>query len=121
MEFSLSLTNSFKIAGILCRSNLNGLSDSKWYIEIELNNKHVFAFKMTCLSYRLSSHLRSESSTQCPLGFINEKRDALYFLFIFGFYKRPKFLFSAYCSYKIFLYYSNRTIYVILLCFIFKS
>ena len=89
-EFLLGLTSSFKIIGILPRSNLNGSGSKKWYVEVKLDNKQILTLKIICLGYRLPSYL-GPKNTCCLLKFIAEKSDVLRLLSMFDTQKELDF------------------------------
>ena len=52
-EYFFGLTNSFNIAGILRRLNLNGSGSSGWIGEVEIDNAQILALRILCLRYSL--------------------------------------------------------------------
>lgn len=82
-KFFFRSTSNFHIAGTLQSSDLNGLSNGEWYVDIQVDNIQILTLKFFCLGYKLPGQLSIEQ-TQHLLRLSAEKREVLQLLSYFN-------------------------------------
>lgn len=81
-EYFFQSTSAFHIAGTLQSSDLNKLSNAKWYADKQVNNTQILALKFLCFGYKLPGQLKI-GQTQYLLRLSADKREVLQLLFHF--------------------------------------